>query len=298
MKVWLPPSSWERRYGRFLKKTIEQSRREFLARLGHIIRLQRVSTALVTEPDVFDDTLTIQQQSEEITAAIATLFVWWQLQRPIVRNTIRGYFSAVNIFNDNQFRAVVKDISKLSIPQTQSTSVLSNQLVSPLPALLEKFGNDADVYREEPYLSGIEDNFVNGQETFIDRAITDVLSTGEQIVRNAIVTSATASIVRTAIDKVFENTGNRVRVNGGNQLDKLDISLSAHRQQSLGAKEYVWATRRDNRVRGNPNGLYPDAVPSHFHRDFKIFNWSRPPEGGHPGEAPGCRCRALMFIPN
>ncbi len=31
---------------------------------------------------------------------------------------------------------------------------------------------------------------------------------------------------------------------------------------------------------------------SHAERDGKTFSWSDPPEGGHPGEAFNCRCRA------
>lgn len=30
----------------------------------------------------------------------------------------------------------------------------------------------------------------------------------------------------------------------------------------------------------------------HAERDGKVFDWDNPPEGGHPGEAPNCRCRA------
>ncbi|QJE73761.1 minor capsid protein [Aerophototrophica crusticola] len=44
---------------------------------------------------------------------------------------------------------------------------------------------------------------------------------------------------------------------------------------------YVWRTMRDERVR-----------PSHAERDGKVFRWSDPPQGGHPGEASNCRCWA------
>ena len=44
---------------------------------------------------------------------------------------------------------------------------------------------------------------------------------------------------------------------------------------------YIWHTVGDNRVRS-----------SHADRDGKTFSWTDPPEGGHPKEAPGCRCWA------
>lgn len=45
--------------------------------------------------------------------------------------------------------------------------------------------------------------------------------------------------------------------------------------------KYIWRTRGDSKVRSE-----------HAERDGKVFEWNNPPEGGHPGEAPNCRCRA------
>jgi peptidoglycan hydrolase-like protein with peptidoglycan-binding domain len=44
---------------------------------------------------------------------------------------------------------------------------------------------------------------------------------------------------------------------------------------------YIWRTVGDNRVRSE-----------HAVRDGKTFSWDNPPDGGHPGEAPNCRCTA------
>ena len=44
---------------------------------------------------------------------------------------------------------------------------------------------------------------------------------------------------------------------------------------------YIWRTQGDSRVRS-----------THSDRDGKVFSWDNPPEGGHPGEAPNCRCWA------
>ncbi|MBF0246698.1 MAG: minor capsid protein [Alphaproteobacteria bacterium] len=44
---------------------------------------------------------------------------------------------------------------------------------------------------------------------------------------------------------------------------------------------YVWRTMGDDKVRS-----------SHSEREGQVFSWDHPPEGGHPGEAPGCRCWA------
>lgn len=44
---------------------------------------------------------------------------------------------------------------------------------------------------------------------------------------------------------------------------------------------YIWRTVGDGKVRS-----------SHADRNGKVFSWVNPPEGGHPGEAPNCRCWA------
>lgn len=44
---------------------------------------------------------------------------------------------------------------------------------------------------------------------------------------------------------------------------------------------YIWRTKGDGKVRS-----------AHAGRDGKVFSWSSPPEGGHPGDAHNCRCSA------
>lgn len=74
------------------------------------------------------------------------------------------------------------------------------------------------------------------------------------------------------------------------QVGKLVGAANHARQVSLGIRRYTWRTARDERVRGNPSGLYPRARPSHYAREGVVFEWSKPPEGGHPGHAIQCRC--------
>lgn len=45
--------------------------------------------------------------------------------------------------------------------------------------------------------------------------------------------------------------------------------------------EYIWRTQGDGKVRSE-----------HAEREGKTFSWDSPPDGGHPGEAPNCRCWA------
>jgi len=89
--------------------------------------------------------------------------------------------------------------------------------------------------------------------------------------------------------KVSRNNAKRIALD---QIATLNSRLTEKKQTQLQIDEYTWRTQQDERVRGNPSGLYPDASPSHFAREGKTFKWSDPPEGGHPGIAIRCRCIA------
>ena len=57
------------------------------------------------------------------------------------------------------------------------------------------------------------------------------------------------------------------------------------KKESTGKQgQYIWRTSGDNKVR-----------TAHAMREGKVFSWDNPPEGGHPGEAYGCRCTAEPY---
>jgi Phage Mu protein F like protein len=60
------------------------------------------------------------------------------------------------------------------------------------------------------------------------------------------------------------------------------IRLSNKQGQSNG--QYVWRTSQDEKVRS-----------AHRANDGHLFNWSDPPETGHPGEDYNCRCEAIPY---
>jgi SPP1 gp7 family putative phage head morphogenesis protein len=83
---------------------------------------------------------------------------------------------------------------------------------------------------------------------------------------------------------------NRAAFIARDQVGKVFSKVTESRQRDLGITKYRWQTVEDSRVRGDPDGKYPKAKPSHFARNGKVFSWDDPPEGGHPGEAFLCRC--------
>jgi SPP1 gp7 family putative phage head morphogenesis protein len=76
------------------------------------------------------------------------------------------------------------------------------------------------------------------------------------------------------------------------QIRKFNGDLSRVRQQHAGIESYSWDTAHDERVRGNPRGIYPNARPSHWAQQGKVYSWSSSgaPGLGHPGEPIQCRC--------
>ena len=92
------------------------------------------------------------------------------------------------------------------------------------------------------------------------------------------------------------------------QLAKLNGELARQQQQDAGVEEYIWSTSGDERVRGNPNGKWPNVRHSHYAINGKRCSWidstiyynkgkwmSRPPNWvqKHPEMDYRCRCVPL-----
>ncbi len=92
------------------------------------------------------------------------------------------------------------------------------------------------------------------------------------------------------IEERFDVSRSWAKFIARDQTGKLNGDLTQARQTESGVKAYFWRDSRDERVRGNPGGLYPKAEPSHWDRNGQRFLWSKPPAGGHPGHDYNCRC--------
>lgn len=68
------------------------------------------------------------------------------------------------------------------------------------------------------------------------------------------------------------------RMGRGGEYRNLSV-VDTDKEEKKG--EYIWRTQGDGKVR-----------ESHAARDGEVFSWDSPPDGGHPGEAPNCRCWA------
>lgn len=93
---------------------------------------------------------------------------------------------------------------------------------------------------------------------------------------------------------------------------KINGVIQKQLQEDLGIDYYMWQTRGDERVRGNPSGMYPRAVPSHWSMDYKLCAWKNSDivsldygktwvnrtgtmPRGIPGSDWACRCSSLPY---
>jgi len=109
--------------------------------------------------------------------------------------------------------------------------------------------------------------------------------------------------LRKTIQESVGATKSQAALIARDQVLKLNGQITEARQSAAGITEYIWCTSNDSRVRGRPDGLYPDAHPSHWALEGKRFRWDKPPisgprgERGHPGSMFQCRCVAYPILP-
>lgn len=129
----------------------------------------------------------------------------------------------------------------------------------------------------------------------------ELLSQIEDELVQAMRSGARASTFEAIVSNRLRVSETRARLIARDQIASLNGEATRVRQKELGVTRYIWSTSKDERVVGNPSGLYPRASsPSthgnHYERDGEIFSWDSPPLDGHPGQPINCRCAARAVI--
>lgn len=103
-------------------------------------------------------------------------------------------------------------------------------------------------------------------------------------------------------DQIVNQSGvsrNRAKFIARDQIGNLNGALTRERNEQLGVEEFKWRTMQDERVRGDPSGLYPKARPSHFKFADETYDWktgSGVSRARFPGSDYLCRCYAESII--
>ena len=133
-------------------------------------------------------------------------------------------------------------------------------------------------------------------EAFFQDIEADVLAQGRAGLRVEAVAQGLESKYLAHAAAWVKSTENRAKLIAVDQIGKLYGELDRIRQTDIGITRYRWRSSRDERVRGNPSGKYPDSRPSHWAREGRVYSWDDPPrqssDDGHPGKPIRCRCYA------
>lgn len=148
-----------------------------------------------------------------------------------------------------------------------------------------------DVYVPDTWLELEIESYVGQNLSLIESVEGQYLRQVEEAVNRGIQEGDRAEDIAEELEKIGDVTESRAKLIARDQVGKLNGNLNMLRQESLGVEEYIWRDSDDQRVRGDPDGIYPNAIPSHFAKNGEKFRWDTPPpDTGHPGQDYQCRC--------
>lgn len=241
----------------------------------------------------------------------------------------RQYAAAINRFMSKRWKEYAKIAVPMMVPRVDALEDLEpvpgtngpalGAIVSVSKSLSEFNRRELNAFKKiaigeafqepEPWLKNVLDEWSREQVTLITKATQDMLDTVARRIRDGVKVGKSAKEVTALINADLPGISyRRARIIARDQTSKLNSSLTQGRMTDAGLETYVWDTAQDERVRGDPSGLYPKALPSHFVMQGKICRWDDPTvwlENGewvkragdapyfHPGMAIMCRCVAV-----
>jgi hypothetical protein len=108
--------------------------------------------------------------------------------------------------------------------------------------------------------------------------------------------------IMSKFDGIVEKRKGHAKMIARTQISTFNSLTTKARAQNLGIEKAIWRTAKDERVRGNPGGKYPNAKPSHWDLEGKEFELSKGllvnGQWLLPGISPNCRCDYELKIPD
>ena len=273
-KAHLYPATAERDYMRGLLS---------MAKEVHAETKRRIAETQILRTDAWSDDLTVLIEGLMLFAANPMGF---QVAR------LPDRYLAVNRFNDKQWILQVKAGTGIDIPpsgQIPLGATLFGSVSNP-QQIRARFGMGVDVYRSEPWLVPLRDNWIAENTRLIKSIPEQYLGDVEGIIRRGVAQGLSSRDLAKQIESRFDVSERRAKVIARDQISKANSQLTEHRQKDLGVTEYIWESSDDARVR-----------PSHNAADGKRYKWSETPKvtgGYHPGQDILCRCWARSVWPD
>lgn len=261
--VWQFPVGAERDYEQVLRTMVSNTaalaNSEVVGRYGRWLEKTESSTARVD----FDD-----EYSSEIEYAMLILEMQSKEEQRKAILQLTAIFALISAFNDLQFRKQVKAGTGADIAPAKSGLKISAKSM---------FGFN----RSEPYLAGINENWIAQNINLIKSLSSEQLKTVETIVRQGLMQGKAESLIAQELQDSLSIAKSRATLIASDQVGKANSVLTSLRLKSVGVNEYIWTTRADDRVR-----------PEHAQRNGHQFSFDKPPPDGNPGYPIRCRCWA------
>ena len=241
----------------------------------------------------------------------------------------RQYTSSISSFLQKRWKAYAAIAVPMMVPREDALEDLEPEPGTNGPAIggivniartVDKFNKkELQAFKEiaigeafaedEPWVKNVIDSWSREQVTLITKASQDMLDTVARRIREGVKAGKSARQVTAMINADLPGISyRRARIIARDQTAKLNSALTQGRMADAGIETYIWSTSEDERVRGNPTGLYPKALPSHYVMNGKVCRWDDPTvwlENGewvkragdapylHPGMDIMCRCVAI-----
>lgn len=223
--------------------------------------------------------------SDDVSTMMAGLAIYSTVTESATFAYLPGAFAAVNRYNDQQWILQVRAGTGITLPPSGAvpSGMIPYANISAPSEIRARFGVGVDVFRSEPWLSPLQDNWIAENvrliKTIPDRYFGEV----EGIIRRGTTQGLSSKEMIKEISVRYDVSKNRAKIIARDQTSKANAALAERRQADLGVEQYVWESSDDERVR-----------PTHKKADGKTFNWDDPPSytEGHPGHAIMCRCWA------
>lgn len=204
---------------------------------------------------------------------------------------------SVFTFNDKQFQKAIKSTtgSELFVQEPWREELvkqwvanninlitnLSDEYIKKINnAILDAFQNNKTASYLSNELTKINKEFSNGKTKKVFRTAEgkiiefDLKEFNQKMLKDpAFIKRIKALRGQEGITEIIRNTQSRSDLIARDQLSKLNGQVTKRRQQEIGLTIYKWNTALDERVRGRPGGLYPNARPSHWVLEGKFCSW-------------------------
>lgn len=165
----------------------------------------------------------------------------------------------------------------------------------------------------EDWWAGTKANWAQTNYTLVKSMTGTHINLLNSVAEQAVINGWSVKMLSSEIHKLDNKLSNsKVKLIARDQIGKLNGMVTQARMESLGLTMYIWATAKDERVRGYKGGHFPNAIPSHALMEGKLCRWSDStvysedggktwiprPSGAvllHPGLDIMCRCIARNY---